>query len=820
MKTALWLIGLSLWIALSVFCLSKGALGQPIEAATSAQETASALYPPSLMAEIDRQSSELGRFRKAVERLQRNTSALENQQALVEAFIGRVEDTKSRVGPFIATVEGQLEKLGEPPKEGNEGPVIARERERLTTARSKLSDAQQASDLTVLRSQQLIQRIQNLQLRNFSVGVLQRSQSIISAEHWGKLWQAAPRFSIQVQTITELWYSTVRRHVVELTIVILLALGLYFYLARQRERFLVRNFEEPQDPLPSFFQRVKSASLLVLVMALPGMLAIIFLFLGSDAVAVWHVTIRSLFRSALISGLIFLAATALATAILLPRRPSWRLIGAPTPSVKRLLLISNIIAAVFAIDLFLNDAIRVFHLPVVAGITATSFANLAFSCLLLALVWTPMPEDPSRTSARLVGSALWWLRIPAVIVAVGIVAATVFGYVSLGRFVAGQVMLMGVGGTFVLLLHLAIRALSANPIGVTQPVERIFKRSDLLTDRRRGFIASTLAFFLNAILVCGGLFLLLLSWGVPYSQLSDQAQALFFGFEIGQFRISLARILIGIGLFVAVLFVTRLLQGWLSSSINAGSKVDSGIANSLHTGLGYIGIGVATLVGLSYSGIDLSNFAVVIGALSLGVGLGLQSIVNNFVSGIILLVERPIKVGDWIVVGDQQGYVRKISVRATEIETFDRASVIVPNSSLISGSVQNWTHRNALGRLVVSVGVSYNADPNQVREVLIEVAKSTDGILSFPEPSVSFDDFGASSLDFTLRCFISDVNYSLSAKTALRLAIFERFKELDIEIPFPQQDIHLRDLDSVRGFLNKMAEQRAAQEAAAVNKES
>ncbi|MEM6496570.1 MAG: DUF3772 domain-containing protein, partial [Pseudomonadota bacterium] len=772
-------------------------------------------------AEVDRQSKELERFQKAVERLRKNSSALELQQSRIEDFVGRVEDTKSRLEPFRASVDRQLQNLGDPPKDGSEGPVIASEREKLAQARSKLTDAQQASDLTIFRSEQLVQRIQTLQLRNFSDGILQRSQSIVSSEHWSKLWQAMPRFGIQLSTIAELWLSTVRAHIIELAIVILLAVGAYFYLARQRERFLVRNFVEPQDPLPSFFQRVKSASLLVLVMALPGTFAIVLLFLSADAVAVWQDTIRSLFRSALVSGLIFLAATALAFAILLPRRPSWRLIGAPTPSVRRLLLISNLIAAVFAIDLFLNDGIRVFHLPVVAGITATSVANVAFAALLLAMVWTPMPEDSSRTSARLVSSVLWWLRIPAVIIAAAIVAATLFGYVSLGRFVAGQVMLMGVGGTFVLLLHLAIRALSANPSGVTQPVERIFKHGDrdLLTERRRGLIASILAFFLNALLVCGVLFLLLLSWGVPYSQLSDQVQSLFFGFEIGQFRISLARILIGIGLFVAVLFLTRLLQGWLSSSINAGSKVDSGIANSLHTGLGYLGIGVATLVGLSYSGIDLSNFTVVIGALSLGVGLGLQTIVNNFVSGIILLIERPIKVGDWIVVDDQQGYVRKISVRSTEIETFDRASVIVPNSSLISGSVQNWTHRNALGRLVVTVGVSYNADPHQVREVLIDVAKSTEGVLNFPEPSVSFDDFGASSLDFTLRCFIADVNYSLSAKTQLRLAIFERFKELDIEIPFPQQDVHLRDLDAVRGFLTKMAEQRAAQEAAAVNKD-
>ena len=195
-------------------------------------------------------------------------------------------------------------------------------------------------------------------------------------------------------------------------------------------------------------------------------------------------------------------------------------------------------------------------------------------------------------------------------------------------------------------------------------------------------------------------------------------------------------------------------------------------------------------------GLDLSNIALVAGALSVGIGFGLQSIVNNFVSGLILLAERPIKTGDWVVVGGDQGYVRKISVRATKIETFDRATVIVPNAELISNRVMNWMHDGSMGRIIIPVGVSYDADPEQVREILLRIADESEYVSSYPGPSVFFMDFGASSLDFELRCYIQDINSSLSAKSALRFAIFKAMKEAGIEIPFPQQDIHVRSLSA------------------------
>jgi small-conductance mechanosensitive channel len=197
---------------------------------------------------------------------------------------------------------------------------------------------------------------------------------------------------------------------------------------------------------------------------------------------------------------------------------------------------------------------------------------------------------------------------------------------------------------------------------------------------------------LNFLILLIFLPLTLFMWGFQPGDIQAWAQKLATGFSIGSVTISLLGILSGILVFAIGYFLTRWFQGWLDGSVMARGKVDAGVRNSISLVVGYAGIAIAALVGISAAGIDLSSLALVAGALSLGIGFGLQNVVSNFVSGLILLAERPFKVGDWIVAGDVSGTVRKISVRATEIETFQRQTVILPNSNLINGAVGNWTY--------------------------------------------------------------------------------------------------------------------------------
>ena len=233
--------------------------------------------------------------------------------------------------------------------------------------------------------------------------------------------------------------------------------------------------------------------------------------------------------------------------------------------------------------------------------------------------------------------------------------------------------------------------------------------------------------------------------------------------------------------------------------------LNAGIQNSIRAMLGYIGFILAMLIAISTLGVDLSKLAILAGALSVGIGFGLQNVVNNFVSGLILLAERPIKVGDWVVVGDRQGYVKKINVRATEIMTFDRASVFIPNSNLIANPVLNWTHADKTGRVIIPVGVAYGSDTNKVRDILFAIAKDHPKVMVNPAPSVIFKGFGNSALDFELRAFLKEVDQIMSVTSDLCFAINDTFRLQNIDIPFPQQDVHWKDMDRLEKLMESLA---------------
>ena len=292
-------------------------------------------------------------------------------------------------------------------------------------------------------------------------------------------------------------------------------------------------------------------------------------------------------------------------------------------------------------------------------------------------------------------------------------------------------------------------------------------------------------------------------WGTGWEDISDWTNKALEGFQIGAVRVSPSKLLYAAAIFAAILTVTRFLQNKIEKRVLVHTRLDSGVRNSVKSALGYLGVIGGGLIAISWAGLDLSNLALIAGALSVGIGFGLQNVVNNFVSGIILLVERPIRVGDWVVVGENEGYVRKIKVRSTEIETFAHASVIVPNSDLISGTVMNWTHSNARGRIIVPVGVAYGSDTALVRDLLEDCAKAHPDVLPLPEPVILFRGFGDSSLDFEIRVFLKDIGYCLKVTSDLCFAIDEAFRKNNIEIPFPQRDLHLRDMSQVETLVDK-----------------
>ena len=310
-----------------------------------------------------------------------------------------------------------------------------------------------------------------------------------------------------------------------------------------------------------------------------------------------------------------------------------------------------------------------------------------------------------------------------------------------------------------------------------------------------------LNFLMHLVVGSYALLFLLVRWRIYINPTEAFKGIRALAFKVGELQVSMELILMVVCVLYLTFILSWLLQALLDAGVMTPQGMEHGVKFAFKTLIHYSLILVGFLVAIMVAGIDMSKFAVLAGALGVGIGFGLQNIVNNFISGLILLFERPVKVGDTISLDDQWGIIRRIGLRSTVVETFEHSEVIVPNAELISQRVVNWTFSSNISRVVLPVGVAYGTPLEAVLETLLQVAREHADVLANPEATAIFVGFGDSSINFELRVWVGDINQRARIRSELGLAIDRHFRAVGIVIPFPQQDVYLHSLpaDAAKG---------------------
>ncbi|MDG2334437.1 MAG: mechanosensitive ion channel [Myxococcota bacterium] len=411
--------------------------------------------------------------------------------------------------------------------------------------------------------------------------------------------------------------------------------------------------------------------------------------------------------------------------------------------------------------------------------------------MVCAIVWirSTSERNSAKAESQVMNSFIGQLSLKSILVASGVaLVANAAGYTFLSRLV-GSALAFAINGSVVLygssrvLAGLASLAMSARPLNRLGMVRR--NRSLLLGRFRLATMVVFGWFWVRAVLIRLELWPSLLHfWETLFST----------ELPLPQISITLGDLLASGLVFYGSLLFSRFLRFSLDEDIYPRLQVRTGRSSAISTLLQYIILIFGFAFAAAALGFDANRFTLLAGAFGVGIGFGLQTIVNNFISGIILLTEQPVQVGDTIEMGPVFGEVQRIGIRSSTVRSFQGAEIIVPNADLISQQVTNWTLSDRKRRIEIPVGVAYGSDPNQVLELLAEVTKNTAEIMPSPEPYTLFTGFGDSSLNFEVRAWTDNFDQFLRVKSAVSVGISQALAEAGITIPFPQRDLHVRTL--------------------------
>lgn len=726
----------------------------------------------------------------------------------------QLENSKKQIEFDIKSAEKRVEALGSVPEGGHEIAIIAQKRKQFNHELAEEKARQAEVDLLLTKLDDLDMAVFNLRNEELWGNLLIAGDAVVYPKVFIASGKQLLKLVADVAVSPVAWYraldksakTTLQSNIlsVSLTLVFITILG---WVLR---RFILRRFGYHDDIAnPRFGRKVWAAvSVWIAYGVIPTFiigLCLLWMISGKILTTGFFGLVLSSF---LYYSLFVIIGMAVCRVIFTPYHENWRLIAISTDRAKKVtkaLYVSVILIGVLA---FLQHIVNDENYPIelMTFLVAISAIIKAF-CLawvLQRLMWsepqTQVDEigldleaddeeetqlSPEMQAEEEQDSFMIRTISLAIFGALAITGMSLCGYPYLALFIINRiifsiVLVMGFVAARRLLHEILHRLLFLKFWARTFRMRRrILRKLDFWS-----------SFLIDPILAFCGFFALLALWGVPTEILRTIIYKLFTGFTIGGMRISLLSIILGVVVFFVLIALVKSLRPKIENNMLARMEIDEGTRHSLASGFSSVGYVASALLAIVIMGGNLTSLALVAGALSVGIGLGLQNVVNNFVSGIILLFERPVKVGDWVVINGEEGRIKQINIRSTEVETFRKSSLIIPNANLLSTTVTNLTHGNNWSRQSVSVGVAYGSDTEKVKQILLECAAAHKRVLRKPEPYVLFKDFGASSLEFELRCYTNDIWSGWSIPSDLRFEINRRFNEEGIEIPFNQLVVH------------------------------
>ncbi len=776
---------------------------------------AAAQVPTKAAGDLDGAKSTIEMIEARLTRSDMSDAVLQQLRTQVDPVVVQMNAAVAELNPRIDAAKARLAQLGpKPPSDNAEAPDIAKEREAQQALFNDLDATAKRAKVMAVQAGQISDTILERRRALFAHDLFTRSASLLDPVLWTAVGAEIAGKSPRLLDFLDDWFfvSVLRLSPLQRSILIAL-LGVIVLAYWPVWRVAVRIRSRDADADPTRLRKAAGALRVAVVTAVVPIAAVLSLE-GLSAFFDLPTSLQRLQAALTVGVSVVAVGTGLSRGLLAPKSPNWRLPPLSSETAKQLYHIVISITAVEAIQHFiegLNDLVTV---NVQAAIATRGLAALAVVVLIGNALRRAWRRRHAAGAPSVKASSDHWaalLRLTGRIVALVLLAAVLIGYVAFAAFLVEQI--TAIAGTLALLYLLLVvaeegftAALKPTTVLGRGLIELFSLRPDSLAQ-----IAILISGLVRLSLYVVAVVLILAPWRIESGDMVATVQAAFFGFSVGDVRISIASIMVSVLLFWFAIGATRAFQRWLDTKYLPHTRLDTGLQNSITTSLGYLGVIVALSVSLAYLGLSFERLTLIAGGLSLGIGLGLQTVTNNFVSGLILLWERAVRVGDWVEVGAEQGYVRRINVRSTEIETFDRALVIMPNASLVAGVVKNWVRNDRVGRVKLPFVLPLTADPEEVRTALIGTAKAHEQVLSIPTPQVLFTGLTETNMSFDLICFIEDVEGRARVTSDLLYEIHARLKAAGYVNPPAAPTVGSPALDKLDAWLTaRFAEERTS----------